>query len=103
MADDLHLVCRIDEEGRLVEFQDRQGQWRLAQARQHLRLRGRAQTEKGLGRQKRPKRQRVKAVIWAVPVRLRYDRIVPEGKIGSKRKYVWSKYVCRSCWSAPGR
>jgi hypothetical protein len=76
-----HLVCRIDEEGRLVEFQDRQGQWQrgsLAQARRHLRLRGRAQTEMEvcLGRQKRPKRQRVKAMIWAVPVRLRYDRNV---------------------------
>lgn len=76
-----HLVCRIDEERRQVEFCDRRGRWRpgtIAQARQHLRLRARAQTEMEicLGRQQRPKRQHVAAEIRAVPLRLPYDRNV---------------------------
>ncbi|MEM3433808.1 MAG: hypothetical protein QXP27_06495 [Candidatus Methanomethyliaceae archaeon] len=93
-----HLVCRIDELGRQVEFLDRQRRWqsgKIAQARAHMRLRARAQAEMEvrLGRQKRPKRQPVVVEIGAVPLRLRYDATFAarEPQSGRKRSSGWWK------------
>jgi hypothetical protein len=59
-----HVVCRVYHTDRLVEFQDRVGQWHegdIAQACSHLRPVARAETslEVQRGKQARPKQQPV--------------------------------------------
>jgi hypothetical protein len=72
-----HVVCRVYHTDRLVEFQDRAGQWHegdMAQACAHLRLLARAETslEVQRGKQARPKQQPVVVDLSACPLRLSY-------------------------------
>ena len=72
-----HVVCRVYHSDRLVEFQDRAGQWHegdIAQACSHLRPLARAETslEVQRGKQPRPKKQPVVVELAACPLRLTY-------------------------------
>ncbi|MFL5590356.1 MAG: hypothetical protein ACJ8DI_22265 [Ktedonobacteraceae bacterium] len=91
-----HVVCRVYHTDRLVEFQDRAGQWQqgdIAQACSHLRPVARAETslEVQRGKQAHPKKQPVVAQLAACPLRLTYwsnvRRPGGKGKLVSKR--VW--------------
>jgi hypothetical protein len=73
-----HLVCRVKHTDRLLDYQMPGGRWRsgdVAAARNGLQPYIQAQTEMvvALGRQTRPKAQRVTAEIRACPLRLHYD------------------------------
>ena len=73
-----HLVCRVKHTDRLIDYQVSDGHWRtgdVAAARAGLQPWIQAQTEMvvALGRQTRPKAQRVTAEIRACPLRLHYD------------------------------
>ncbi len=91
-----HVVCRLYHTDRLVEFQDRAGQWHegdIAQACSHLRLVARAETslEVQRGKQPHPKKQPVVAELAACPLRLTYWSNVrrPGGKGKLVIKRVW--------------
>lgn len=73
-----HVVCRVKHTERLIDYQLPDGRWRsgdVAGARGALQPYLQAQTEMVvvLGRQTRPKAQRVTAEIQACPLRLSYD------------------------------
>jgi hypothetical protein len=73
-----HVVGRVKHTDRLIRYQDRTGGWQdgdIAQAQQHVRYLGRAETMMVVqrGRQQRPKEQRVPVELWACPIRLQYD------------------------------
>ena len=91
-----HVVCRVYHSDRLVEFQDRAGQWQhgnIAQACTQLRPIARAETslEVQRGKQARPKKQPVVVDLSACPLRLSYWRNVrrPGGKGQLVTKRVW--------------
>jgi len=72
------LLCRIYRTKREVEYQGARGEWvpgDIARARRRLRLLATAQAEMVVrrGGQRRAKRQRVTARIYACPIRLSYD------------------------------
>jgi hypothetical protein len=90
-----HLVCRLKHPERLVEYQDRQGQWvagDIQGARAQLQLLATAETRMVIrrGRQRRAKRQRVPAEIRTCPIRLTYETNVRrEGPGETVQKVVW--------------
>jgi hypothetical protein len=90
-----HLVCRLQHEERLVEYQDEQGQWvqgDIQQARQQLKLVATAWTEMVVrrGRQRRAKRQPLPVEIRACPIRLTYETNVRrEGPGETVQKVAW--------------
>jgi len=92
---DHHLVCRLKHPERLVEYQDRHGQWvagDIQEARAQLQLLATAETRMVVrrGRQRRAKRQRVPAEIRACPIRLTYETNVRrEGPGETVQKVVW--------------
>jgi len=91
-----HVVCRVYHTDRLVQFQDRAGQWHegdITQACAHLRPLARAETslEVQRGKQARPKQQPVVVDLSACPLRLSYWSNVrrPGGKGQPLTKAVW--------------
>ncbi|MFL5591070.1 MAG: hypothetical protein ACJ8DI_25935 [Ktedonobacteraceae bacterium] len=91
-----HVVCRVYHSDRLVEFQDRAGQWQhgnIAQACTQLRPIARAETslEVQRGKQACPKKQPVVVDLSACPLRLSYWSNVrrPGGKGQLVTKRVW--------------
>ena len=92
---DEHGVCRRKHTERLVDDQDRQGQWQAgasATARKQLRLIGRAETTMVVqrGRQQRPKEQRVPVELWTCPLRLQYDANVRRpGERAEAEQLLW--------------
>lgn len=90
-----HIVCRVKHTERLVTYQKDTGQWvegDIEQARKHLKLLATAQTEMVVrrGRQRRAKRQRIRATIKACPIRLTYETNVRrEGPGETMQKNLW--------------
>ena len=91
-----HVLCRLYHTDRLVEFQDRAGQWHegdIAQAGSHLRPLARAETSLAVqrGKQAHPKKQPVVVDLSACPLRLTYGSNVrrPGGKGKLVTKRVW--------------
>lgn len=73
-----HLVSRLYHTDRIVQFQDRQGQWQqgdIAQATGQLRPLARVETSMLVkqGKQVRPKRQPVQVKLAACPMRVTYQ------------------------------
>ncbi len=80
-AQEEHVLGRVKHMERLLDVQERAGQWHAgtsAQARQQLRQLGTAETLLVVqrGRQQRPKEQPVPGERWACRVRLRYATTV---------------------------
>jgi hypothetical protein len=90
-----HLVCRVKHTERLVAYQKDTGQWvegDIKQAQKQLKLLATAETEMVVrrGRQRRAKRQRVRAKIKACPIRLTYETNVRREGPGEKvQKNLW--------------
>ncbi len=91
-----HVVCRLYHTDRLVDFQDRAGQWQqgnIAQACSQLRPVARAETSLQVqrGKQPHPKQQPVVVDLSACPLRLSYWSNVrrPGGKGKLVTKAVW--------------
>jgi hypothetical protein len=90
-----HLVCRVKHTERLVTYQNDAGQWvegDIKQAQKQLKLLATAETEMVVrrGRQRRAKRQRVRAKIKACPIRLTYETNVRREGPGEKvQKNLW--------------
>jgi len=90
-----HLVCRVKHTERLVAYQKDTGQWvegDIKQAQKQLKLLATAKTEMVVrrGRQRRAKRQRVRAKIKACPIRLTYETNVRREGPGEKvQKNLW--------------
>ena len=95
-----HVVSRIYHRERLVEHQDKSGEWtqgNIQEARIHLRLQARAQARMVVrrGRQKRAKRQQVPVEIHACPLRLSYDvNVRREGAAVERQKRRCLLEVC---------
>jgi len=92
---DEHVVCRVKHIERLVAYQKDTGKWvegDIEQARRHLKLMATAETEMVVrrGRQRRAKRQRIRAKIKACPIRLTYETNVRREGPGEKvQKNLW--------------
>ena len=90
-----HVVCRLKHLERLVEYQDERAQWvagDIEAARQRLHLLATARTDMVVrrGRQRKAKRQPVRAEIRACPLRLTYQTNVRrEGSGEEVQKVVW--------------
>jgi len=90
-----HLVCRVKHKERLIAYQNDAGQWLegdIEQARKQLTLLAEARTEMVVrrGRQKQPKRQRIRARIKACPIQLTYQTNVRrEGPGEQVQKKLW--------------
>jgi hypothetical protein len=102
-----HVVCRVYHTDRLVEFQDRTGQWQrgdIAQACAQLRPLARAETslEVQRGKQAHPKKQPVVAELAACPLRLTYwsnvRRPGGKGKLVTKRVWLVQVQILGTHW-----
>jgi hypothetical protein len=89
------VVCRVKHTERLVAYQNDAGQWMegdIKQAQKQLKLLATAETEMVVrrGRQRRAKRQRIRAKIKACPIRLTYETNVRREGPGEKvQKNLW--------------
>ena len=92
---DEHVVVRLKHTERLLEYQDKTGEWQqgdVAKARKQVRYLGSAETMLVVqrGRQKRPKEQRVAVELWGCQVRLRYaTNVRREGEGEEVEKELW--------------
>ena len=90
-----HLLCRLKHTDRLLEYQERHGEWvegDIAHARQQMDLLATAQTEMVVrrGPQRKAKRQPLPVEVRACALRLSYDRNVRrEGHQEKVQQLVW--------------
>jgi len=90
-----HVVCRVKHTERLIAYQYDSERWvegNIQQARRHLKLLAKAQTEMVVrkGRQRRAKLQPVEAKIQVCPIQLTYETNVRRGGSGETlRQALW--------------